>query len=265
MQCFIISLDHDKPQPRALRNALQQQGVDAQFFVAVDGRQQMPALEPGERLDQRRAVLLTRAALTRTQVACYLSHLRLLRQAYEQGLAWVCILEEDVEIEADFARILQELETLPQHCELVRLMGLRVRRRKIVSQLGAGSHRLVRPERGWCGTQGYVVSRAGMARILRHGTHIVRPIDKFYDRGWEFDLKSYGVEPHLIYEQDSPSTISKPCDTAWRDQPLTTKFAFHALKLWFSVYRDLYRLAHFREFYPASRGSRHYGKTRRIH
>src|SRR5690606_22986189 len=110
MQCFIISLDHDKPQPRALRNALQQQGADAQFFVAVDGRQQMPALEPGERLDQRRAVLLTRAALTRTQVACYLSHLRLLRQAYEQGLAWVCILEEDVEIEADFARILQELE-----------------------------------------------------------------------------------------------------------------------------------------------------------
>lgn len=261
--CWIISLNPAAPTASALSQALTTQGVAHNFLPAVDGRKSTPALIDNEQLDTRNALTRHRKLLTNSELGCYLSHYRAVKAAFTQGLERICILEDDVALEPDFANILHTLESQPEAVEMIRLMALRIRKRKIVATLPDGKHQLVRPERGWCGAQGYVLTRSGMKKIIDHGWRIFEPIDKLYDHFWEFDLKLYGVEPHLIYETEHVTSIQKAPETPTKI-PLHYSIAAPILKGLFSLSRSRYLTAHQDEFYPAEAPKTSVGKTRRL-
>jgi glycosyl transferase family 25 len=261
--CWIITLDPDAPPVRELVASLAAQGVRAKTIAGVDGRQGMPALQAGERLAPARTRRRHLCELTSSEVGCYLAHLRALRQAYDEGLEHVCIMEDDIAPEAGFAAALAELEQMPETVEMVRLMGLKVRKRKVVAELSDGRHRLVRHERGCVGAQGYLINRSGMRKLLDFGSTIVEPIDKLYDHFWEFDLRLYGVEPHLIWEVPGDSSVrksgaAKPRAAAWLH-------ALHAIdKLSRSITRHYYLWRHRADFYPAGYPDEKPGRTARM-
>lgn len=263
--CWIISLDPSGSMPVALADELKAQGVDFRFIPAVDGRQGVPPLLGAERLDIRKALIRHGRVLRNAELGCYLSHYRALQKAWDEGLERICLMEDDVGLEADFARVLASIEHLPEEVEMVRLMGLRIRPRKILMPLPeAGSHQLTRPERGLCGTQGYVVNRAGMRKILDAACNIYEPIDKFYDHFWEYGLRQYGVEPHVIYEHEHPSSIQQK--KAPRPAvPVLLRLLAPLHKLAFSRSRHSYLKAHANEFYPAEWPSQRMGRTKRMH
>jgi glycosyl transferase family 25 len=196
-------------------------------------------------------------------VGCYLAHLRALRQAYDEGLERVCLFEDDVELEPDFAQVLCELEQLPDGVEMVRLMGLKIRKRKVIKTLSDGRHQLVRPERGALGAQGYLINRIGMRKLLDHGSRIYEPIDKLYDHFWEYDLRLYGVEPHIIYEAVSGSTIVKS-NVAKADVAPWLHWFYPLGKLFRSINRHWYLKRNHGEFYPADLPSVKPGRTERM-
>ncbi|MFA7386712.1 MAG: glycosyltransferase family 25 protein [Thiohalobacteraceae bacterium] len=270
--CWVISLDPTAPTASALGQSLADQDVEYRFIPAVDGRQQPPLLEGKEVLDARKALLRHGRLLRGAELGCYLSHYRALQRAWDEGLERVCLMEDDVGLEADFSRVLAGIEALPDDVEFVRLMALRIRSRKILSLLsGCDRHRLVRPERGWCGTQGYVVNRAGMRKILDTAWRIYEPIDKFYDHFWEYDLRHFGVEPHVIFEHEhassirhsktrallTPKPLPLPAWLLWLLSPLE--------RLSFSRSRHWYLKAHADEFYPAELPVERMGQTLRMH
>ncbi|MEM1433768.1 MAG: glycosyltransferase family 25 protein [Pseudomonadota bacterium] len=259
----IITLEPQSSNVRVLTAALAAEGLEASCFPAIDGRQQAPALEAGEYLDEAAALRYRRTLLTRSEIGCYLSHLRAVRQAFEEGVERLCLLEDDVALEAGFGDVFRGLQDLTdQRYEFVRLMALKHRRRKPAKTLPA-NRMLTRPFKGLCGTQGYVVNRNGMRKILEHGTRIWRPIDKFYDHFWDTGLACYLVEPHIIFELPSPSSISKSTTQHPAASPLQG-LQKTGLKLWRSWRLRLHRWQRFAEFYPHTRTRGAYGRTERI-
>ncbi len=261
--CWIITLNPDKPAVQKLLADLATQGVTAQTIAGVDGRQGMPALQAGERLAPQRTRWRHLCELNGSEVGCYLAHLRALRHAFDAGLSRIAILEDDVELEPDFARVLAELERLPDDVEMIRLMGLKIRKRKVVQTLSDGVHQLVRPVRGCLGTQGYLINRAGMRKVLDYGSTIVEPIDKLYDHFWEYDLHLYGVEPHLIWESGGASSIVK--SNVAKARVATWLYWLHPVGKFFrSVNRHWYLWRHRSAFYPAQRPAGKPGRSPRL-
>lgn len=264
LPCWIITFDPSSPAASSLGKALAEQGIPHRFVPAVDGRNGTPALQGRERVDARKALLRHQKLLTNSELGCYLAHYRAIQSAYDEGLERVCIMEDDVVPEPALGRVLSDLAKLPDAFEMVRLMALRIRKRKVVSTLSDGEHMLVRPERGWCGGQGYVLSRTGMKKILDHGCNIFEPVDKMYDHFWEYDLHLYGVEPHVLYETEHVSTIQKRPSSPVPIPP-HYRVAIPFLKFLFSIGRHLYLRRHHAAFYPATKPEKRMGRTKRLH
>ncbi len=260
LACRVITLHPQADNTRKLLSSLRQQGINAELFDAVDGRHGFPPLQAGERLDQRMAMLRRRSHLTATELGCYLSHLRAVREAYEQGYDFICLLEDDVVIEPGFPAVVAEL--LPEQLDVVRFMALKLRRRKVVKILSSGVD-LVRPERGTLGTQAYMLSRRGMEKFLAHASHIYEAIDHVLDHFFLFDLDTWLVEPHVVYEVAGPSSVSKR-EIRAKAPGLWESLLYHPLKLWFSARRHLYFWRKRAELYPNQWPAQRPGRSARL-
>jgi glycosyl transferase family 25 len=266
LACWVISLNPDAENTVKLLGSLQQQGISASLFPAVDGRRAMPALKNGERFNHVLAMIRHRKQLTSGELGCYLSHFRAVRKAYDEGYTHLCVLEDDVVIEPDFARVLMAL--LPNdNLDMVRFMALRLRPRKVIGDIADTGHLLTRPKRGAVGTQSYVLNRTGMKKFLDYAQTIYEPVDKLFDHFWLYNLKVYGVEPHTVYELDHATTIAKSADPSLLGPTLWMRLAYHPVKLWFSVRRHFHLLRHRDEYTPAVKSGKskaELGRTSRI-
>ena len=258
---WIIALNPENPTALALERSLREQGVNATIRQAVDGRQQMPALQGNEQLSQRKAMIYRQAELTTAEVGCYLSHYRLICEAYQSGLSHICLFEDDVVAEPGLGDLLKSIVQLDDNKHLVRLMSLKIRKRKVLQELAA-NYVLTRPLRGALGTQGYVVNRAGMERILTFGAMIHMPIDKLYDSFFLYDLNCYSVEPHAVYELARPTSVKKAQGTHKTTPEMTIRWQLN--KLHRSLMRRFNQLAHWNEYHPATKPSGKQGKSERI-
>jgi glycosyl transferase family 25 len=221
----------------------------------------MPKFEVGEQLSQIKALIYRKAKLTTSEVGCYLSHLRAIRQAYIQGDSHVCIFEDDVVAEPGLGDLIKDIALLSEDFHLVRLMALKIRKRKLLHKLPSG-YTLTRPERGALGCQGYVLNRTGMKKMLNASTAIHMPIDKVVDSFFLYDLHCFSVEPHAIYEQLHHSTIVKTAGKL--DKRPWVKLIWHLNKLYRSARRRLHYLKHYSAFYPTAKPEGKHGKSQRI-
>ncbi|MGJ8687047.1 MAG: glycosyltransferase family 25 protein, partial [Spongiibacteraceae bacterium] len=243
--CRVVSLHPQAENTGVLMGALAEQGVDASIYAAVDGRKSMPTLESGERFNRVLSMLRHKKVLTSGELGCYLSHLRAVREAYQAGYEFVCVIEDDVVIEKDFASVLQAL-TKRSDLDMVRLMALRLRQRKVLGEIADTGHQLTRPVRGAVGTQAYLMNRVGMKKFLDYAQTIYEPVDKVFDHFWLFDLHVYGVEPHTVYELEHETSIAKKAAVSVSGPSVLERLLFHPVKLWFSLRRHSYRLRNHR-------------------
>lgn len=259
--CWVISLNPEAEGPQKLIAELKKQGLSAEFFPAIDGRGGTLPLEGNERFRHTLAMVRHGKFLTGSELGCYLSHLRAVKKAYAEGSDYLCLIEDDVIVEPTFAEVLRSL--LPKQLDMVRLMSLRLRRRKLLEPL-TQEHRLVRPERGGVGTQAYLLNRVGMKKFIDHAEGIYEPVDKVFDHFFLFGLRVFAVEPHVAHELEGESSVAKLWSQTVSGVRLWHRLAYHPVKLWFSLRRHIYRFCHRAEFAGAVMPSRHVGKTRRL-
>ena len=262
MKAWVISLNPESREVTQLINSLRSSGLDTQPFKAVDGRKSFPELEPGENIRQLKSLVNRREPLTRSELGCYLSHYRAVKAAYQSGLSHIAIFEDDIAVENNLQELFEAIRDLGDDAHLVRLMSLRRRKRKTLKML-TSTYQLTRPMRGALGTQGYVLNRAGMKKIVDYGSDITMAIDKLYDSFFLFGLKCYSIEPHAIHELPSPSNVVKTDNNI--DNRILIKLGWHLNKLYRSLWRHSHRLKHFSEFWPATNPPKDFGKTDRIH
>lgn len=259
---LIITLNAESENVQALQKSLRDQGLESKIFSAVDGRHETPRLEADESIDQELSFRQRLMTLSNSEIGCYLSHLRAIKEAYRTGANHICILEDDVNIEENFSSVLSAIIDLPEEFEFVRLMGLKIHKRKIIKNIG--NVKIVRPVKGLCGTQGYVLNRSGMKKVIKQGSKLTKPIDKFYDHFWKINLNAFCVEPHIIWEIPSQSSVKKMFGENIKST-ITQRLGYKTNKFMNSLSRNIYTILRFREFYPAKKIKKPQGKTARIH
>lgn len=262
LKVCIISLNTGSLLVEKMANKLRRMGINYEFRNAVDGRNGRPNLKHGESVSQKKALLKRRVPLTDTEIACYLSHYRLVKDCYDSNVEKLLVLEDDVDFEENFYVVLNRIIKLPRQFELVRLMTLKSRPRKLVLEILPGVM-ISRPLESVLGTQGYVLNREGMRKIIKRGAEISEPIDKFYDRYWKSNIKSYCVEPHIMWEVDRSTTIAKSKKKN-ADLSITEYISGKFYRTCDTLHSKLYRFFHLSSFYPCKKMEELPGRTQRF-
>lgn len=143
---------------------------------------------------------------------CYASHIGAWQQLLASEAPALVVLEDDVRLTPQFAEVVKAIAALQEPWDMVKLLGRD--REKVRSQrpLVPGTA-LVDYSRVPSMTAGYVVSRAGAAKLLAHRQPFGRPIDVDLRFWWECDqLRILGVSPSAIALDDT-SEVSSIWDT----------------------------------------------------
>lgn len=219
MRAFVISLARHPERGRKTIAAFNEAGIDLEVFDAVDGMAGFE-FEDGESVNYRDEKVRPHIIVHPPQIGCYLSHYRLLRRAYEEGLERVFVVEDDVRPLPGFRQAFDEMSQLPDSFEFIRLY-CPARERRIpgcVPRAPAGrvAHRL-RDGRRIVRLRGlvyflsaYIMNRSGMKKFLDCAQPICAPVDVLMAYFWHTDIASYVVPESLVKDAEEASTIMGP-------------------------------------------------------
>lgn len=181
---FVINLDRDTARLAHMHEQLSRLDLAYERFAALRGDALPLALleyfPPG-------------TPLTIGEIGCYASHLAIMRRIVAEGAACALVLEDDVGLPADFARVLSSLvAALPAEWDIVRLSYPTKRVARAVAPLGGAD--LVRYTHVPVSTGAYLISASGARRFLARRARTL-PIDHDLRRVWAWNLDTYGVAP----------------------------------------------------------------------
>lgn len=231
-----INLDKDSERRTRIEGQLAHLGLPGERLPAVWWKH-LPPAEQSLLYSAERNHGLYYQPLVDGEKGCYASHIQAWRQLLASDAPALVVLEDDVRLTPQFADVVNAIAALQEPWDMVKLLGRD--REKVRSQrpLVPGTA-LVDYSRVPSMTAGYVVSRAGAAKLLAHRQPFGRPIDVDLRFWWECDqLRILGVSPSAIALDDT-SEVSSIWDTRdtltpgqrWRK--FTMKLALNVGNAW---------------------------------
>jgi len=183
-------------------------GIDLEIIDAADGEH----LSPDEaRYSPLKSAYHVGRELTRGEVGCAVSHLRLYQRMVDERIEVAAVLEDDVKPRADVLALLDGLEQFPDEWDVITLMSLY--RSAGPYPIGGGSFggSQICAFRGRpTGTQGYVIRRRAAERLLRIGYPVRMPADELLYRRRPAGLSVFGVNPPLLEVGNFASLLWEP-------------------------------------------------------
>lgn len=174
VSCYVINLPQAAGRRAAMASRLDAQGLPYRLFRAVDGRR-LTAGERAAHVNDARA-LREGYALSPGEIGCALSHLAIYRDMVNHDTPYAVVLEDDVCLAGDFARLLDPSDPAglaslfhPEDAAVVQLTHVRRGYRLGSRPVGSG-HRLVRPHGGVWRASAYFLT-LGAARRLAEGLY----------------------------------------------------------------------------------------------
>lgn len=175
------------------KNRLPYRFLDA---VRVDLTRQWPAS-----YNRKKRLRYAQKDLRAGEIGCYMSH----RQAWQEFLESnedIClVLEDDVELRANFKQTVLALCEYKKAWDFVRLYGYFKRPSYRLFKL-FDDHYLVDYLMQPLGTQGYLLNRTCAARFLMHTADMIHPIDNAIDQEWMHRIAMLGVEPSVLVHSE---------------------------------------------------------------
>ena len=219
---LVINLDQSSDRLTFMRQQAERVGLEFERIPAVD------ALDVPEDLAGYFAHIQTGRLpiIDDGAVGCYASHLKALRRFEKTDAPAALILEDDALLPDNIVRVLDELmAALPAGWGFVHLSRPPTHAFKPIAVL-PGSRRLVRHSRMPPGAAGYLISRAGSAKLLNKSILRFWAVDTDIRRPWVFGHDAYGVVPPPIQQLPMPTTIPKLRRSARRGLPRPTRFSW---------------------------------------
>lgn len=193
---FVINLVESIERRRVMMQRLQKAGLEAEFFDASDGRRLSTSDLPEK---------LQRSSLSKGEIGCYLSHLRLWQTVVERDLSFALILEDDVHLDSGLGPWCKTVAACGLPFDMVRMSALDKREGPTIIQFDP-AHRLVLPTKSPTGTQGYLISQAGARRLLQALPAHPLPIDCELNFYWRYDLRVLLMDPPLVFHDEQFSS-----------------------------------------------------------
>lgn len=156
--------------------------------------------------DERRALVVMGRTLTRPEIGCYESHVKALREFLENGTeSHLLVVEDDVLVDLDFTWNDLIVSMEEAGIDYIRLYSRRAPPARHVQYWR--NRWLIRYRWEPLGTQAYLVSRRGAAKLVDALTPLAREVDQQIDRYWEHGLLPYTLFPHPVIELTAPTSF----------------------------------------------------------
>ena len=121
--CYVIGLADTPERWQPTMAAFAEAGIQAQLWLAVNGRYGQPALRPGERLASRLYHrILGKRPLSSSEIGCFLSHYRLIEHADRVGHTRFAVFEDDLQFFKHLKPVLEEIAKLDDSYALINLL-----------------------------------------------------------------------------------------------------------------------------------------------
>ncbi len=222
-----VNLDRDAGRRQRLEAELARLNLGGQRLHAVWWAD-LPAAEQDALYSAERNRDQYYKPLVNGEKGCYASHIQAWRQLLASDAPAMVVLEDDVRLDDRLADGIAAIAALDIPWDMVKLIGRaqeKVRSRRALLPDVA----LIEYQRVPSMTAGYVVSRAGAARLLQTRVPFGRPIDVDLRFWWENELRILGTLPALLTLDETSLESS-----IWSERPrvpLLQKLRKFAMKM----------------------------------
>lgn len=163
------------------------------FIEAVNGKSKSASFFP--QYDHQKRMTMMGRAMTGTEVACTLSHLKAMEYALSKGMTRVCIVEDDGILKANFLSQLKYSFSLPSKFEFLSLYNNKVKDSPVLS--------LKRSRyKQWSGALGYVITAEAMGKVLSCNKEVLFIADQALMGRPEMNMRVWYLLPKAIQLSD---------------------------------------------------------------
>ncbi len=232
---FVINLDRSADRWENMHTQLDKLGLPYERFAAIDGKKCSDAFLGGYYsafLNKKRYF----ADLSRGEIACYISHLKVCQKIVDLNLDYGIVLEDDIELSPLFYAVPFALNAIERKWNYIKLIApfkpKKVRSRtpfaveipatctteKFDGKTPQKSEKqilaplifeLVSWNKPPCGTQAYAITKEGAKEFLAKRSRFFRPIDVDLQYTWETLLTIEGLCPFLCKIKEQHSEIAR--------------------------------------------------------
>ena len=192
MKVYVVNLKKNPERMESIDAQLKKLGVEYERIEAVYGKE-LSEEEYGRSVSSLHAFLARGRKLTDGEVGCALSHLEIYRRMIAKRIPVATVLEDDIIVKPEFAKVLSEVEVFVDvdKPQIVMLSTLGSR--------DAGKTGIVKTTSAIC-TDGYVITLPAAKIILRANYPVVTVADS-----WSRWRRRYGLETYRY----CPSVVSQ--------------------------------------------------------
>ena len=202
IQVLVISLKRSVERRKRVEEQLGKTRIQWSFLNAVDGY----ALEKMPSSYQKTKVKrLQGYELTSGEVGCYLSHI----QAWESCVSSqkiTLVFEDDFLVSPRFESVLNDLLTITQEWDLVRLSGIYETEDRLLTS--RDSFDLVQNLGEPCGTASYILNPYAAKILLENTVDIYEPVDHYLEHFKKHGLRCLAAKPYPVELAHTKSTIT---------------------------------------------------------
>ncbi len=238
---YIINLDRSKERYEYVRKNVHALGFPVERISAIDGRT-LSETEWKEKADLKTYKQFIRYWPKLGTIACSLSHIKVWETFLQSKFDYAVIFEDDISFDPERLRV--TIDRLVEHSLLWDIVNFEIGHRgmplpiktfpdkqKLVIYLADATH-----------AGAYLINRGAARKLLAKALPIRLPIDHYFTRGWELDLKYRGIEnPRLVHQTFGDSEIGQT-QPSTQEAPATSQIKRHLYKIQSSVIRFLYNL-----------------------
>lgn len=215
MKIFVISLKSASQRRKKIEPQMAAQALPFEFFDAIRGQsEQQPILHAhcSKRRFSRKGYPLKEGEL-----GCFASHYLLWEKCVHLNKP-IVILEDDVQLNAEFKNILGYVEKHIHQLGLVRLSRTLkptfIKISDFIHSPSLDKSMLVRYTKPAKGGMGYILSPVAAKKLINNAKNWYDPVDDFLEKEWLHKVSIFGIEPLCLnHDNDALSEIgnrSKP-------------------------------------------------------
>jgi glycosyl transferase family 25 len=141
------------------------------------------------------------------ELGCYSSHYHAWLRLLESRAPQMIVLEDDTIVDWIFLEKLAALDLSARGVWYLRLFARRPSAFRMHGEAIEPQRYLIEYAAYAHGTQGYVITRGGAERFVRHCRRVRRPVDIELDRAWDHGVPCLALFPFPLTEISSASTI----------------------------------------------------------
>lgn len=206
---YVINLESSKERYEYIKDNIESLGFPQLRIEAVDGRKMLKS-EIYSKVDIEKYKSFSKSLPNVGTIGCYLSHVNVWEEFLKSDLEFAIIFEDDISF--DPYKVRSVIDDLLEVSYLWDVVTLEPKHRgfPLTIKKLKNDQRLVVYLTEITHSGAYIINRKAAANLLRKALPICIPLDHYFTRGWELDLKFTGVEnPRLIKQTFGESDIGK--------------------------------------------------------